>query len=94
VQRARGSGSLEHGLALSAIGSTWREHARDGQVGPTSLCARETDGQVPHVGAQDSRLGRAAGTWLMGRLGGFGPCGVLGFPFFSFSFSVFFSFYF
>jgi hypothetical protein len=53
VQRARDSGSLEGGLALSAIGSTWRERARYGQVGPTSLCARETDGEVPPIGAPD-----------------------------------------
>jgi hypothetical protein len=92
VQRARGSGSLERGFALSAIRSTWREHARDGQVGPTSLYARETDGQVPHVGAQDPWLGRAAGTGLMGQLRGCRPMWRFGFPFFSFS--VFFSFYF
>jgi hypothetical protein len=52
------------------------------------------DGLVPHVGAQDPRLGRAAGTGLMGRLGGFGPCGVLGFPFFFFFFLFSFAFIF
>jgi hypothetical protein len=82
VQRGHDRGSLEGGLALSAIGSTWRESARDGQVGPTSLCARETDGKVRPVGAPDPWLGRAAGTGLMGRLCRFGFSPFFLFPFF------------